>query len=269
MIDLHCHMLPGLDDGPSDDALALEMARMAKGDGIDCIACTPHFTPGVYENTAISIQRHLSRFRRLLAQNGITLELVIGADIHLAPHLEKSLADGLVPTLGGSHYFLWELPHHVMPPRIEAIARTMRHSGFRPILTHPERLSWIKSHYDVFERLHDGGVVFQVTAGSLLAHFGSAAEYWAERLMDERRVDILASDAHNVSSRPPVLSRARDLVARRWGEELAMDLVGRRPAAILQDNLPRPRRGSGSLKAKAAPSRGLKRTLERLVRGRA
>ena len=114
MIDLHCHMLPGIDDGAPDRGVALAMARCAVADGITVTACTPHIYPGMYENDREGIQRAIEAFRQVLAEEGIGLELVIGADTHLAPDLLQGIRESRVPTLNGSRYLLLEPPHDVL-----------------------------------------------------------------------------------------------------------------------------------------------------------
>lgn len=157
MLDLHCHMLPGIDDGATDLDMALEMARMAKADGIRTVACTPHIYPGMYENTATGIRQAIAAFQRELDEHGIGLRLVEGADVHLDPALPERLRVGEVPTLAGSHYLLLEPPHHVAPPRFEESVFALTAAGYVPVITHPERLRWIEQQYQVFGRLVQAG----------------------------------------------------------------------------------------------------------------
>ena len=245
MIDLHCHMLPGIDDGAPDLAVALAMARCAAADGITHVACTPHIYPGLYENTRDGILAAIAAFREVLTEEGIDLTLVEGADTHLTPDLIHGIRSGRIPTLNGTRYLLFEPPHHVAPPRLEEMVFNLLVAGIVPVLTHPERLSWIDTHYSIFERLVDGGALMQVTAGSLTGRFGPRCKYWAERMLDEGLVHILATDAHHIDKRPPLLGEARDAAARRVGEEESIHLVVTRPQAILDDRppseLPEPR----------------------------
>jgi protein-tyrosine phosphatase len=216
---------------------ALEMARIAVSDGITVIACTPHITPGLYDNAGASIRDAVAQLAIALEKDGISLRLVAGADVYLAPNLEEGMKVGRVPTLANSRYFLLELPHHVLPPRFEETIFSLIDAGYAPILTHPERLSWIESRFDVVERLWAAGVWLQLTAGSLTGSFGRRARYWAERMLSEGMVQILATDAHNTGDRPPRLAEARDIAATRCGNDEAERLVWSRPLAIL-DNLP-------------------------------
>jgi protein-tyrosine phosphatase len=235
MIDLHCHLLPGIDDGAGELAVSLDMARMAAADGITTIACTPHILPGVYNNDGAGIDAAIERLRAALADAGIAVRLVAGADAHVSPDLIAGLSSGRVPTLNGSRYFLLEPPHHVLPPRFEEEVFAIRMAGYTPILTHPERLGWIEPHYGLIQALSRKGLWIQVTAGSLSGHFGRRARYWSERLLDDGLVQLLASDAHNAGRRPPILSVARDIAAKRLGDQAATSLVVTYPQSILDD----------------------------------
>jgi protein-tyrosine phosphatase len=235
MIDLHCHLLPGIDDGAPDATTALAMARLAVADGIATIACTPHVYPGLYDNEAGDIRRRVASLQSQLDAAGVPLRLVAGADAHLTPDLTDRLAGDRVPTLHGSRYFLLEPPHHVAPPRFEDTVRAMLRRGFVPLITHPERLQWIEGRHAVFERLALAGAWLQLTAGSLTGRFGRRARYWAERLLDRGLVHVLATDAHGARDRPPLLAEASQRAARWVGTEEADRLVRGRPQAVLDD----------------------------------
>jgi len=176
------------------------MARLAVADGVEVAACTPHILPGVYHNTGPQILAATNALRRAVADAGIRLELINGADAHMTPAFVSKLDAGEILTLGQSRYVLIELPRHVAPIRMEAFFFDILDAGYVPILTHPERLIWICDRYTMIERLAFSGVWMQITAGSLTGRFGSRARYWAERMLAEGIVHILASDAHDAQS---------------------------------------------------------------------
>ena len=236
MIDLHCHLLPGIDDGAPDLETALAMARIAVADGIEVIACTPHIYPGLYENNGPAIRQAVAELQQRLVEADIPLRLTYGADTHLARDLEDGLRSGRVPSLHGSRYFLLEPPHHVAPPRLEEIVFNLLVAGYVPVITHPERLSWIEDHYGIFVELVRKGAWLQVTSGSLTGRFGPAAQYWGERLLDEGWVHILATDSHSAKRRPPLLAEGQRAAERWVGKEEAVHLVRTRPKGIL-DNI--------------------------------
>lgn len=237
MIDLHCHMLPGIDDGSPDEATSLAMARIAVEDGIRTTACTPHIYPGLYENDAGDIRARVAALQAKFEAEGIALQLTFGADAHLTPELLNRLKQHTAPTLHGGRYFLLEPPHHVAPPRFEESVFNFIAAGYVPVITHPERLTWIVEHYDVFERLARRGTWMQVTSGSLTGRFGKDAQYWGERMLDDGLIHLLATDAHGTEQRPPLLAEGRQAAEKWVGKEEAHRLVHERPQAIL-DNTP-------------------------------
>lgn len=235
LIDLHCHLLPGIDDGAPDIETALEMARIAVADGIETIACTPHIYPGLYENNGPDILRRVIDLQGLLDDAGIPLTLVAGCDAHLTPSMVAELDAGHIPTLAGSRYFLFEPPHHVAPPRLDQAVLATMAAGYMPIITHPERLSWIESHFETMKSLAAAGAWMQLTAGSITGRFGKRPQYWSERMLDEGLVHLIATDAHNLRHRKPLLSEAVDLVATRLGDDAARDMVLTRPRLVLKN----------------------------------
>ncbi|QHE88552.1 tyrosine-protein phosphatase [Hydrogenophaga sp. BPS33] len=238
MIDLHCHILPGIDDGSKSLEQSLEMARIAVDDGIHTLACTPHIYPGMYMNDGPGIERARDALQAQLDEHGIALKLVVGADVHLVPGLVEGLRSGRVPTLNRSRYFLLEPSHTTPPPRLEASVLQLISAGYTPIVTHPERLSWVESHYPVFQRLIAQGAWMQVTAGALTGVFGSRARYWGERFIGEGHTHLLATDAHSTGRRLPRLTPALAVVRRLVGEAEAQRLVVERPQAVLNNLAP-------------------------------
>lgn len=244
MIDLHCHILPGLDDGAADLSISLEMARLSVDDGVSILACTPHILPGVYHNSGPQIRRATQDLQHALDEEEIPLRLITGADVHMTPNFAAGLRSGHLLSLTDSRYVLVEPPHHTAPPQIEDFFFNLLVAGYVPILTHPERLTWVPSRYDTIERLVQAGIWMQITSGSLTGAFGQTAQYWAERMLDEGCVHILATDAHDAKRRPPELSRGRDRAANRVGEAEAEHLVFTRPRGVIENdgpsNLPMP-----------------------------
>jgi len=238
VIDLHCHLLPGIDDGAPDLESSLAMARTACADGIEVVACTPHAYPGLYDNRAPEIRAAVRSLQKALDEAGIPLVLTHGADIHLMPDVLQGLREGRLPTLGGSRYLLVEPSHHVPTPRFEDQVWNLIASGYVPIITHPERLAWIGRHYEVFRRLAQRGAWMQITAGSLTGAFGRSARRWGERMLDDGIVHVLASDGHGVERRPVILSAGREAAAKRVGEAEAWRLVDERPRQVLEDAPP-------------------------------
>jgi protein-tyrosine phosphatase len=235
LIDLHSHILPGVDDGAPDLALSLEMARMAVADGIEVMACTPHFMPGLYDNESQDIRARIADLNEIFIEEGIDLALVTGCDAHVRPDFLNCLREGSILTLHDSRYVLFEPSHTTMPPRMDDLLFNIQMAGYVPILTHPERFKWIEQNYEMFRDLAKNGVWMQITAGSLTGRFGKRSEYWAKRMLAEGLVSILATDAHNVRSRPPLLAEAFDIAKGEVGLEEATHLVLTRPECVIED----------------------------------
>jgi protein-tyrosine phosphatase len=237
MIDLHSHILPGIDDGAHDLAASLAIARMAVADGIQVMACTPHFMPGMYDNESNDVRHRVASLQQSLIEADINLSLVVGCDAHIRPDFLACLRDGKILRLNDSRYVLFEPPHNIVPQRLEDLLFNITVSGYVPVLTHPERLKWIEQQFPLMESLVRAGVWMQITTGSLTGRFGSRPKYWAERMLSSGMVRILATDAHNLTSRPPIMSEAFAIAEAELGLDEARNLVLIRPADIL-DNEP-------------------------------
>ncbi len=211
---------------------------MSVADGVTVSACTPHIMPGYYDNAGPDIREAIIKLQHELDNAGIALRLVTGADVHLVTDIVSGLRSGRILSLNDSRYFLFEPPHHVAPPRLEEAVFDVMTAGYQPLITHPERLSWIESHYEIMVRMAHAGAWMQITAGSVTGRFGKRPQYWAERMVDEGIVHVLASDAHNLRNRAPGLSKARDAIAERLGEAAANDMVLTRPRAVIENAAP-------------------------------
>lgn len=237
MIDLHSHILPGLCDGSQNLETSLAMARMAVADGTTHLACTPHIYPGLYNNTKAGIANAMAKLQAELDQHEIPLRLVIGADVHMVPEVMPGLKQGVIPTLNGSRYFLLEPSHHVPVVGFLEQIENYLHTGYIPVITHPERLRWLGDKYEEFLTAVRMGAWMQITAGAISGHFGKTARQFSERLLLDGYVHIIASDAHGTDRRPPILSEGIEQAIRILNDETeVMRMISSRPQAIL-DNI--------------------------------
>ncbi|MEM9280167.1 MAG: CpsB/CapC family capsule biosynthesis tyrosine phosphatase, partial [Pseudomonadota bacterium] len=211
--------------------------QLAVDDGVTHMACTPHVKPGLYPNNTSTITSAISLLSDELEKQNIPLQLLIGADVHIDPKLLSGLTNRIIPSLNNTRYFLFEPTHQVMPPKIVEFASSLLRADYIPILTHPERLSWIEDGYNVICRLDEMGVPMQLTAGSITGKFGSRVKYWSERMLAEGRIDIIASDAHNIKSRPPGLSEAAEKIEKQLGKEAMKKIVHQNPLLIINDDV--------------------------------
>ena len=238
LIDLHCHLLPGIDDGAPDLATAKEMARLSVADGVRVIACTPHIFPGVYSNTGPDIRRRMAQLQAELDAAHIDCRLVPGSDAHVTPDFVDGLKSGRILSLADSRYVLVEPPHNILPPNMDRFFFDLLAAGYVPIVTHPERTSWVDTDYDLLRRLVHSGVWMQLTAGSIVGQFGGRAKSRSERMLRDGMIHIVASDAHDAVNRPPLLSEAVPALRRFVGDEETENLVNARPAAVLENRAP-------------------------------
>jgi protein-tyrosine phosphatase len=230
MIDLHAHILPGLDHGARDWNEALEMCRLAVADGITTMAATPHVSD-MFPNSVESIATAAEELRERLADASIPLEIVAGGDYHIRPDLAP---ENVLTLNGNGRYFLLEFPYEVIPVGSERFIEILvEDRGLVPVITHPERIYSMHGRESRLAGMVEKGALVQITGESLTETFGPACRKSAERMLKKGLVHVIASDAHWANERPPVLSGSLAAAARIVGEEKARRLVHDNPRAIL------------------------------------
>lgn len=234
MIDLHHHLLFGLDDGSPDLATSVAMAKLAVDDGITHVVCTPHASGQYTFQPAVNAER-IELLRQALAEEDVPLTLGLGCDFHLSyDNIEDALANPAKYSINGKPYLLIELPDFGIPRSLGETFYEMRLAGLTPILTHPERNPTLQRERERLDDWMRAGLLLQVTAASVIGRMGKSAQQMAERLLADRWVHILATDAHNVTSRPPRMKEARELIARRHGAGYAELITTTNPTAVFE-----------------------------------
>lgn len=241
MVDLHCHVLPGVDDGPRSLADALAMCRLADEGGCDTLVATPHQRHPLWSN------RDRPRLEALVAELNGELggrpQVLLGAEIRVDDELldeVEQLPAGPIQPLADSRYLLLELDRGGESVRYgEAgdpadLVHELSVAGWQAIIAHPEHYGWLLAEPSKVERLAEVGALFQITAMSLTGGFGRAAQAACRSLLEAGLVQFVASDAHGTTRRPPGLSAARRLLAEEWGEELAQALTEDNPRAVVE-----------------------------------
>ncbi|MDY0262752.1 CpsB/CapC family capsule biosynthesis tyrosine phosphatase [Syntrophotalea acetylenica] len=227
MIDLHCHILPSMDDGASSMEESLAMARIAVADGTRTIVATPHVKNDIPSPQLI--ERKIALLTECLQQHNVTLDILPGGDVSsVLPVDIVSLY-----TLNRSRYVLLEYPHSHLPANAEQTIFEWRLAGLWPIITHPERNPGILKNPEALTRLVEVGALVQVTAGSLAGGFGADAQACACHLVSSGLVHILASDGHSSGHRLPRLSEGLRIATQLIGKAAALRLVEDNPAAII------------------------------------
>jgi protein-tyrosine phosphatase len=256
MVDIHCHILPGIDDGPGSFEVSLEMAEMAIADGITHVVATPHansshrYVPDLVNQLRAEIQTRVSD----------RLSILTGCDFHLSfENLKDAHAHPAKYTINQRNYLLVEFADYSIPPSMDQALHQLQLAGFHPIITHPERNPLIRAQPERLFRWLRQGCYAQITAGSFLGSFGVRAQEAAGSWLDQDVVHFVASDAHNVTSRPLRLKEAYDWVAARKGEEVARALFTENPLAAVEGRplpyVPELPEGQGEAPGTATPRR--------------
>ena len=233
LIDIHCHILPGLDDGPQSLEESIEMCKIAAEDGIATIVATPHFRPGTYEGTDIS--EHIQRLQREIARQGIRICILPGYDISVTPELPAYLRrDTSLFINRNGKYFLCEMPHETIPAMWDRFLLSVKQFGMTPIITHPERNRGFLRHPDALFPFVLGGGLIQITAMSVTGEFGPEAQEYCGFLLHRNLVHIIATDAHSAEKRRPILSEAMRVAADIVGKDAASRLVRDAPQAVIE-----------------------------------
>jgi protein-tyrosine phosphatase len=259
MIDIHHHLLPGVDDGARNLDISLAMVEMAIADGITHIVCTPHSSHSYYfdpEHNATLLAELQDAVARRFGDDAITLGL--GCDFHLMfDNIEDAQSHPTRYTINGNNYLLVEFPDSAISPTTAQTFYQLSLSGMTPIITHPERNPILARQPERMTEWLKAGALIQVTANSLSGRFGQTAEQSAFWLLDHQWVHFLATDAHDVQSRPPRLRRAFDLVAERYDLATAQRLCVRNPRAAFYgeplDPQPEPA-APGSMESRRRPA---------------
>ncbi len=228
MIDIHHHLLFGLDDGSKDIETSVAMAEMAAADGITHIVCTPHANARYRFDPAVN-QEKVEQLRARL--DGI-ITLGLGCDFHLSfENIEDAHRNLSKYTINGKQYLLVEFADFSIPPQMTDVFYEFLLAGIQPIITHPERNTIIQKNPHRLDEWLERGCLVQVTASSVTGRFGRIAENFAHSLLRQNKVHFLATDAHNLDSRPPIMKEAFHFVSKRYGAETAERLCIANPKA--------------------------------------
>lgn len=236
MIDLHSHILPGLDDGAQTLQDSLAMARMAVDSGITTVVATPHCANDRHREVYESWQF----LREALQECEIPLQLLLGMEIFGTPDTARMLRDGQLYTLNGSRYPLVEFAFHSDGEEETAILEAICGAGFRPIVAHPERYSYIQQAPQILNSWYSMGCLFQLNRGSLMGRFGRRVQYTAVTLLERGFVTVIASDAHSYRVRTPWLQDIRKVLTQEISEDCARLLLRDNPNRIIHNEIIQP-----------------------------
>ena len=237
MIDLHCHLLPGIDDGPATLEEALEMARIAVANGIEEACVTPHLHPGRWENDLAKISAAAESYRVALAEARIPLMVGFAAEVRLEYEIMALIEADRVPFLGsleGNKVMLLEFPHSHVPVGADRFVTWLLARNIRPMIAHPERNKDLMRDPARLEPFVRAGCLLQLTADSVAGDFGEVCALRAREFLERGWVSVLASDAHDTVDRPPRIAPGRNVAAKIVGEEEASRMTHGTPLRIVR-----------------------------------
>src|SRR5690625_4635771 len=217
MIDIHSHILPGLDDGAQTEEDSLKMATQAVEQGIHTIIATPHHKNNKYENIRESIVKHTVILNELFEQHGVPLQLLPGQETRINGDMVRDVKEGELLSLNDTKYLFVELPSGHVPRYTEAMLYDLQLEGYLPIIVHPERNRELMENPDRLYGLVRKGALTQVTAGSVIGAFGKKIERFTHQMIDANLTHFIASDAHNTTTRPFNIREAYEFINDNFG----------------------------------------------------
>lgn len=234
-VDIHCHILPGIDDGARDVNESIQMARQAVKTGVGAMVTTPHSLPRSPLTAIEEASERVAGLQHYVDEAGLDLDLHPGQENTIQPDLIQVLQDKEVISLNESHYLLVEPPFQSYPAYVEEILFALQRIGVTPVLAHPERNTYIQENPGIVAELVKQGIIIQVNTGSFLGHYGEAARESVSVLLRRNAVHVIATDAHSSSGdRVPNMKKGFEAVAREMGEERAWSLTHHNPLAIME-----------------------------------
>ncbi|CRK80165.1 tyrosine-protein phosphatase [Neobacillus massiliamazoniensis] len=220
MIDLHCHILPGIDDGAPNLSESIRMAKKAVEQGVHTIVATPHHMNNQYENRRNSILKRVEELNQALLQEQLNVKIIPGQEVRVYGELVEDFLTGEILPINDSPYVLVEFPSSQVPRYTEKLFYDMQLNGLIPIIVHPERNQEVIEHPNLLYRLVEKGAFTQITAASLCGDFGKKIKQFSQQLIEANLTHFIASDAHNTSNRTCRMREAFDIVQKKYGNEM-------------------------------------------------
>ena len=236
MIDVHSHIIPGIDDGARTMEMALDMARQAVEAGVTHLVCTPHIHWGTFDNTQENIEAGFQELKVAVAEQGIPLSLSWAGEVRVNEMVPVWFKQSKLPYLGthkGKQVLLLEMPHSNMPAGLDQLFRWLHNEGVQPLIPHPERNRDVWKRPEKIQWLRNQGCLLQVTAGAFIGRFGEHVEELAMNMLQENQIDMVASDMHDTKRRPNDMGAAYKVVCEHASEDVANRLFKTNPAAIV------------------------------------
>ncbi len=237
LTDIHCHLLPGVDDGAKSMTEALDMARLAYEDGTRTLILTPHRRGTQKSATIQKLQAAFQAFSEELSRQFPDMTLHLGCEAYYASDLPEALSTGQTLTLCNSHYCLLEFNPGVLKSRLlNGISEIIRW-GYTPILAHAERYQAFYENKDLVDEVLYMGALIQLNASSILGKQGFRVKWFCARLLKYQQVHFVGSDAHDTKARPPLLQKCYQFICKKYGTEYAAELFSENAQAVIENTL--------------------------------
>ena len=233
IIDIHCHILPGIDDGAQTVREAREMLKMQYRDGVRKIILTPHYRPGMFEPSVSQIYRTYYRLQEEAKETNI--QLFLGREYHISSKFEEQAEQRSLPTMAGSSYVLAEFSGRHSYQLIRNAVEKILCTGYRPVIAHIERYPCLYEKNRA-EELGEIGAYLQINAGSLFGENGREARRFCRQLMENDKIHFIASDAHNTKKRKPNLGKCSEFVLKKMGKDYARKIFCHNPFMVIKNS---------------------------------
>ncbi|WP_419532995.1 tyrosine-protein phosphatase [Endozoicomonas sp.] len=237
MIDIHNHIIPGIDDGADSLEQALAMLELAQADGIQKLVCTPHMHPGRFDNNVKTIRPGFSGLKQKAKETGLSIQLAMAAEVRFSDEMMFQLRRDEIPMIGqweGFQCLLLEMPHQRIPVGMEPMLDWLYKREIRVVIAHPERNKELMSYPERVLPFVERGALLQLTAGSVAGLFGERAETTARWFVDRELVHFVASDAHHPVRRPPAMAQAAETLNQWVGSDQCSMLTTGNPDTLTQ-----------------------------------
>lgn len=234
MVDIHCHLLYGVDDGAGTMEESVAMLKEAKDQGIDAVILTPHYRHGMFAYPKEKIEEHYMMLKPYAEEAGMVLAL--GTEYHVNSRIVEAFKNGRCRTLAGSRYVLTEYSHDSEFAYIEQMTEELVRNGYIPILAHIERYACMTRNLDCADRIRQLGGWIQINADAVLGMDGMATKRFCRKMLGEELVDVIASDSHGIKRRTCHMARCFDKITKKYSRAYGEMLMTRNPAKILEND---------------------------------
>lgn len=235
--DIHCHLLPGIDDGAKSTGEMMQMVKIAYKEGIRRIIATPHYHPRRGEADAAMVREALDKARVLVGEKFPDMELYGGNEVFFRQDAKNMLKSGELLTLAGSDYVLVEFASLVDKIQFKSAINMLQMAGYMPVIAHVERYERLQGEYSFIREMAEGGVYFQVNASSVVGESGGAAKRFIKKLMKQELIHFIGTDAHSPHRRAPLMEKCASYITRKFDKDMTDMLLCYHPSMVIKNKV--------------------------------